>query len=130
MSPPGSGGDHDPTTGGAPDASVPDQPVGADRAVDLTPTTGTEVVAGGDDAHQGLDPLRLCIFATIALLSWLAGPWALAFFSGLGFAGYWRARRAGLLRSKCLLGDTRIVLAYLAVLFLVAAWGIWSRLSA
>ncbi|OFE14516.1 hypothetical protein BA895_10830 [Humibacillus sp. DSM 29435] len=87
-------------------------------------------MAGGDEAHQGFDPLRLCIFATIALLAWLAGPWALAFFAGLGFVGYWRARRAGLLRSRCLLGDTRIVLVYLAVLFLVAAWGIWSRLSA
>ncbi len=130
MSPAGGVGDHDPTTGGAQDGSVPDQPVGADRAVDLTPTTGTEGVAGGDDVLPGLDPLRLCIFATIALLAWLAGPWALAFFAGLGFVGYWRARRAGLLRSKCLLGDTRLVLVYLAVLFLAAAWGIWSRLSA
>lgn len=130
MSAAGGEGDHDPTTGGAQDGSVQDQPVGADRAVDLTPTTGTEGLAGGDEAHQGLDPLRLCIFATIALLAWLAGPWALAFFAGLGFVGYWRARRAGLLRSRCLLGDTRIVLVYLAVLFLVAAWGIWSRLSA
>lgn len=130
MSPAGGVGDHDPTTGGAADESTPDEPASTDRAVDLTPTTGTGGVAGGDDVHQGLDPLRLCIFATIALLAWLAGPWALAFFSGLGFVGYWRARRAGLLRSKCLLGDTRIVLVYLAVLFLVAAWGIWSRLSA
>ncbi|WP_254666604.1 hypothetical protein [Humibacillus sp. DSM 29435] len=130
MSPAGGEGDHDPTSGDAHDGSVQDQPVGADRAVDLTPTTGTEGVAGGDEAHQGFDPLRLCIFATIALLAWLAGPWALAFFAGLGFVGYWRARRAGLLRSRCLLGDTRIVLVYLAVLFLVAAWGIWSRLSA
>ncbi|MBF4769997.1 hypothetical protein ISU10_19670 [Nocardioides agariphilus] len=62
------------------------------------------------------DPLRLCIFATIALLGWLLGPAALAFFAVLGIVGYTRARRAGLLRSRCLLGDTRNVLAYLGVL--------------
>ena len=31
------------------------------------------------------DPLRLCIFATVALLGWLLGPIALIFFAGLGF---------------------------------------------
>lgn len=71
------------------------------------------------------DPLRLCIFATVALLGWLAGPFALLFFSGLGFAGYWRARRAGLTQSKCLLRDTRLVLAYLGLLVVAAGAGIW-----
>jgi hypothetical protein len=42
-------------------------------------------------------------------------------FAAVGFVGYWRARRAGLLRSRCKLGDTRIVLVYLAV---VAAAGV------
>ena len=60
------------------------------------------------------DPLRLCIFATVALLGWLLGPVALLFFAGLGFVGYWQARRAGLTRSKCFLRDTRLVLGYLA----------------
>ena len=70
------------------------------------------------------DPLRLCIFATVALLGWLLGPLALAFFAVLGVVGYARARRAGLLRSRCLLGDTRNVLGYLGVLAVlaVAAW--------
>ena len=122
-------GDHSPQTGGASDESTPPPPATGDRAVDLTPTTGTGGEAGGGGPPEGFDPLRLCIFATIALIAWLGGPWALAFFSALGFVGYWRARRAGLLRSKCLLGDTRIVLVYLAVLFLVAAWGVWSRLT-
>lgn len=71
------------------------------------------------------DPLRLCIFATIALLGWMAGPFALLVFAGLGFAGYWRARRAGLTRSRCLLRDTRLVLAYLALLVVAAGVGIW-----
>ncbi|HSF98377.1 MAG TPA: hypothetical protein VLA55_06765 [Ornithinibacter sp.] len=69
------------------------------------------------------DPLRLCIFATVALLAWVAGPFAVVFFAGLGFAGYMRARRAGLERSKCVLRDTRLVLAYLGVLALAGAVG-------
>lgn len=74
---------------------------------------------------EPFDPLRLCIFATIALLGWLAGPFALLIFAGLGFAGYWRARRAGLTRSSCLLRDTRLVLAYLGLLVVAAGVGIW-----
>jgi hypothetical protein len=71
------------------------------------------------------DPLRLCIFATIALLGWLGGPWVLAVFAGLGFAGYWKARRGGLLTSQCFLRDTRLVLTYLALLFVAAGYGVW-----
>ncbi|HKU03009.1 MAG TPA: hypothetical protein VJQ80_09395 [Arthrobacter sp.] len=71
------------------------------------------------------DPLRLCIFATVALLGWLAGPAALAVFAGLGFAGYWKARRRGLARSKCFLRDTRLVLAYLGALLAAGAYGTW-----
>ena len=70
------------------------------------------------------DPLRLCIFATVALLGWLLGPLALTFFAVLGTVGYVRARRAGLLRSKCLLGDTRNVLAYLGLLALLGVSGV------
>ena len=77
------------------------------------------------DADAPYDPLRLCIFATVALLGWLLGPFALLFFAGLGFVGYVKARRAGLSRSKCLLRDTRLVLGYLGVLVLAAAVGIW-----
>ncbi len=83
--------------------------------------------AGQPGHADPYDPLRLCIFATIALLGWVLGPLALTFFAGLGLVGYAKARRAGLLRSKCLLGDTRNVLAYLAVLGLLGLGGLaWS----
>ena len=67
------------------------------------------------------DPLRLCVYATVALIAWLAGPYAVAGFAGLGLVGYLRARRAGLTHSKCVLRDTRLVIGYLASILLLAA---------
>ncbi|WP_430645373.1 hypothetical protein [Agromyces sp. GXS1127] len=74
------------------------------RNDDAAPTAGPD------------DPLRLCIFATVALLGWALGPVALIVFAAVGFAAYWRAWRAGLTRSRCWLRDTRLVLLYLGVL--------------
>lgn len=67
------------------------------------------------------DPLRLCVFATIALITCIAGPVSLLVFAVVAIRGYVRARAAGLLRSRCKLGDTRNVLAYLVVLAVLAA---------
>ncbi|MBB2988196.1 hypothetical protein [Terracoccus luteus] len=142
-------GPHDPRPGDGVDAagewvrSEAVQPHG--RAVDLTPTPARPAHPRGgasdgapdgapdeatDATHGGRDdPLRLCVFATVALIAWLAGPWAVLGFAGLGFAGYWRARRHGLLRSRCLLGDTRLVLLYLGLLVAVAAWGAWRSVA-
>lgn len=78
-------------------------------------------VAPGGHADAPHDPLRLCVFATVALLGWVLGPWALLGFATLAVVGYARARRAGLLRSRCKLGDTRLVLLYLVVLAAAAA---------
>jgi hypothetical protein len=82
---------------------------------------------------QPYDPLRLCVYATIAALAWLLGPVALLGFAVLGFAGYVRARRQGLTRSKCVLRDTRLVLTYLGALALAAvagiAWNVHSWLT-
>jgi hypothetical protein len=75
------------------------------------------------------DPLRLCVYATVALIAWLLGPLAVLGFAALGFAGYWRARRAGLKRSKCVLRDTRLVLGYLAALALAGAAGLAWQLA-
>lgn len=71
------------------------------------------------------DPLRLCIFATVAVLGWLFGPLAVLGFALLGLTGYVRAYRAGLTRSRCFLRDTRLVIGYLTVLATAGAVGIW-----
>ena len=81
---------------------------------------------GDPQSPPPFDPLRLCIFATIALLGWVTGPVALAVFAAVGFAGYWKARRRGLTKSKCYLRDTRLVLAYLGALLAAGLWGIYS----
>lgn len=83
------------------------------------------------DPVAPFDPLRLCVYTTVALLACLLGPVAVLVFAVVAIAGYARARRAGLLRSRCRLGDTRLVLGYLAVVaaaavvaipFWVALW--------
>ena len=66
------------------------------------------------------DPLRLCVLTTVALLTWLLGPIVVAGLAVLGFLGYRKARRAGLTTSRCILRDTRLVLAYLGIVGLVA----------
>ena len=64
-----------------------------------------------------IDPLRFCVATTVALISWLiTPPLAVVAFGSIGLYMYWRARRAGLLKSRCVLGDTRWVMVYLAAL--------------
>lgn len=74
----------------------------------------------GDPAPP-FDPLRLCVFTTIALISCVLGPIAVLVFALVAIAGYAKARRGGLLRSRCKLGDTRLVLAYLSVIAIASA---------
>jgi hypothetical protein len=38
-------------------------------------------------------------------------------FSGVALVAYYRARRHGLVKSKCKLGDTRLVMTYLGAAF-------------
>ncbi|GAA1637153.1 hypothetical protein [Microbacterium flavum] len=88
------------------------------------------------DATAPFDPLRLCVFTTIALLACLLGPVAVLVFAAVAIGGYSRARRAGLLRSRCKLGATRTVLIYLwtvavasavAIPFWIMMWvRVWS----
>jgi hypothetical protein len=73
------------------------------------------------------DPLPYCIYATVALIAWLASPpVVVAFFAGLGLRKYWRAYRAGLRESDCVLGDPRLVMAYLALLLVAGVAGVWT----
>jgi heme/copper-type cytochrome/quinol oxidase subunit 2 len=88
---------------------------------------------GEPAAAASFDPLKLCIFTTVALLAWIFGPVAVAVFAVLGLAGYWRAHRAGLTRSRCYLRDVRLVLIYLGIVLVAALAGIawtvygWTR---
>ncbi len=85
------------------------------------------------DPAPAVDPLRLCVFTTIAVIACVLGPIAVLVFAVVAILGYARARRGGLLRSRCKLGDTRVVLAYLSVVAVAAAvaipfWiGMWIR---
>jgi len=112
----------------------------SDASAHLTPNTPPLAQRDervGDAAPRedgaGLDPLRLCVNATVALITCLLGPIALLGFAVLAIVGYARARRAGLMRSKCKLGDTRVVLGYLSALAVLAAVAIpfwvmlWAR---
>ncbi|MFT4259750.1 hypothetical protein [Microbacterium sp.] len=88
------------------------------------------------DPSGARDPLRLCVNATVALITCVLGPVALLGFAGTAIFAYAQARRAGLMTSRCRLGDTRLVLAYLIVLAVLAAaaiplWiALWTRMLA
>ncbi len=59
-------------------------------------------VAGEDDVESSAyDPLKLCIFATVAGLGWLLGPVALLFFAALGFTVTRLTRSPNIARSRC-----------------------------
>ncbi len=61
------------------------------------------------------DPLHWCVFTTVSLLTWALGPAVLVVFSTAGLVAYSRSFARGRRRSRCLLRDTRLVVAYLAV---------------
>ena len=75
------------------------------------------------------DPLRLCVYTTVALLTWLLGPVVVVAFAAGGCAAYLSARRGGLLTSKCVLRDTRLVLTYLALAAVAGALGVVSQVA-
>ena len=73
------------------------------------------------------DPLPLCVYTTVGLLAWIFTPAAtVAFFGVLGLRAYWKAWRAGLRKSDCILRDPRLVMLYLGVLSAAGAvWTVW-----
>ena len=71
---------------------------------------------GGAVKSEVYDPLRFCIFTTIALLAWATGPAiVLIVMSAIGLAAYLRAWHQGLRTTKCFLRDPRIAMAYLGL---------------
>ncbi|MCI9886932.1 hypothetical protein JT358_00465 [Micrococcales bacterium 31B] len=73
-----------------------------------------------DSVPAPVDPLRLCVHTTVALIACVAGPLAVCAFALVAIRGYVRARRAGLVSSRCILGDTRAVITYLVVVAVLA----------
>jgi hypothetical protein len=68
------------------------------------------------------DPVRFCVFTTVALIAWAAGPpFAVTLMAGLGLWAYGRAIRAGLTRSRCVLRRPWLVVAYLLAAFAAGA---------
>ena len=75
------------------------------------------------EAKASIDPLRFCIFTTIAVLAWLLTPAvAILVMSGLGLWAYGRAYRAGLRETRCVLRHVGFVFGYLGTAFVVAAY--------
>ncbi|MDP9122354.1 MAG: hypothetical protein M3O15_13470 [Acidobacteriota bacterium] len=73
------------------------------------------------------DPLRFCVWTTVALLAWVLSPGLVAAVFGFaGLAAYARAWRAGLRRSDCILGDPRLVMLYLGLVGVSGfGWTAW-----
>lgn len=81
------------------------------------------------EAAPPFDPIRFCVFTTVALLAWLLGPPVMVMaMSGLGLWAYRRAMRAGLTETKCVLKKPRLVLLYLGAAFASGAVGLAWRM--
>jgi len=90
-----------------------------------------EIQSKLDAPRASFDPLRYCVYTTVALLAWLvSAPVMMMAMSGIGFYMYASAIRGGLTRSKCVLRSPRLVLLYLGTIFAVGAVALFVRLSA
>jgi hypothetical protein len=84
----------------------------------------------GSNVTVQFDPIRLCVYTTIALLAWIVSPPVMLMaMSALGIAGYVRAMRAGLTKTKCVLREPRLVLVYLGSAFVAGAAAIVLRIA-
>lgn len=82
-----------------------------------------QVASQSGQEKVAIDPLRYCVFTTIAVIAWVAGAAvAVLVMSGLGLVAYGRAYRAGLRESRCLLRHVWLVFGYLGGAFAVAAY--------
>jgi hypothetical protein len=94
------------------------------------PVGGPRPRGGSPGELKPPDPLRLCVATTVALLAWLlTPPLTVLLVATAALIAYARARRAGLLSSRCKLGDTRLVMAYLVLAAMAGAVGVAVRLT-
>jgi hypothetical protein len=76
----------------------------------------TDPPIGTPRTNPKAEPLRLCIYTTIALLAFvLSPPVVLVWMAGLGVWGYVAVWRSGVRSSRCWLRDVRLVLVYLGL---------------
>lgn len=88
----------------------------------VVPTDRIAADEAGAARRASLDPLRFCVFTTVALLGWVVGPGpTILLTSALGLWAYLRAWRRGLRETKCALRDVRLALLYLALAFAAGA---------
>ena len=73
---------------------------------------------------KALDPLKYCVFTTVALLALVAGPFVVSVLGALGLLTYGRAVARGQRRTQCWLRDTRLVLVYLGAALAVGLAGV------
>ena len=93
------------------------------RASVLRSTGALPPADGGASRQAPFDPLRLCIYTTIAVLAWLlTPPLVVVWMATLGLLGYVKAYRGGLTRSNCFLRDVRLVLLYLSLAWVAGAY--------
>jgi hypothetical protein len=73
------------------------------------------------------DPLRFCVWTTVALLAWIVSPALVAAIFGFaGLYAYGKAWRAGLRKSDCILRDPRLVMLYLGLVGVAGVAGtVW-----
>jgi hypothetical protein len=73
------------------------------------------------------DPLRFCVWTTVALLAWFLSPALVAALFGFaGLFAYTKAWRAGLRKSDCILRDPRLVMLYLGLVGVAGlGWTVW-----
>jgi hypothetical protein len=91
------------------------------------------LVAAGEPASRPIppppipDPLRFCVWTTVALLAWIVSPALVAALFGFaGLYAYGKAWRAGLRKSDCILRDPRLVMLYLGLVGVAGvAWTVW-----
>jgi len=100
----------------------------------MTMSTGYSAIDGAPPVpsapHASFDPLRFCVYTTVALLAWLvSAPVMMMAMSALGLWTYGRAIRGGLTRTKCVLRNPRLVLGYLALVFVAGAAALGWRLT-